>query len=119
MTSLITVSKVGPRLWPRVTPPWNSLWRNASTNLKAYVHPSVRESVEINELIEFDLGNSLTVRALHLNWIDRFSRKETVLPVPRTREQFGNDCPANINDCESVRLWTLGLDKGGEILEEK
>jgi len=37
---------------------------------------------------------------------------------PRTRRQFGQDCPDNINDCEQVRRWTLGWPKDVEILAE-
>ena len=50
-----------------------------------------------NSLREFRLRD-VRVRALHLVWVDKHSKKETVLPVPRTKEQFGYDYPDNIND---------------------
>ena len=69
-----------------------------------------------NSLIEFHFGN-LTVRALHLVWVDKHGEKETILPVPRTREQFGY-YPDNINDCEQVRRWTLGWSKEADVVSE-
>ncbi len=58
------------------------------------------------------------LRVLHLAWQDKTGLKETILPVPRTKRQFGRDCPDNINDCEQVRRWTLGWPKDVEILAE-
>jgi Domain of unknown function (DUF6745) len=69
-----------------------------------------------NSLIEFHFGN-LTVRALPLVWVDKHGEKETILPVPRTREQFGY-YPDNINDCEQVRRWTLGWSKEADVVSE-
>jgi hypothetical protein len=70
-----------------------------------------------NSLIEFHLRD-VRVRALHLVWVDKNSKKETVLPVPRTKEQFGYDYPDNINDCEQVRRWTLGWPKDVTVVAE-
>ena len=71
-----------------------------------------------DELLEFDLGN-LLVRGLHLAWREKSGEdKETVIPVWRTKEQFGPNCPDNINDCEQVRRWVMGLNKNAEIVTE-
>jgi len=74
-----------------------------------------------NSLVEFEIGYD-KVRALHLKWVDKTGPKETVIPVPRHREEFGPDCPDEhkriINDCEQVRRWTLGWPKDVEILAE-
>jgi len=70
-----------------------------------------------NSLIEFRVRD-LTVRALHLVWVDKHGKKETVLPVPRTKEQFGYDYPDNINDCEQVRRWTLSWPKDVAVVAE-
>lgn len=73
-----------------------------------------------NELLEFDLGASMKVRGLLLRWIDKHDSKETILPVPRTLEQFKKtgDVPDDINDCEQVRRWTLHLTKDEELVNE-
>lgn len=73
-----------------------------------------------NELIEFDLGNDMKVRGLLLRWADKHDSKETVLPVPRTKEQFEKtgDIPDDINDCEQVRKWTMGLKKSDQLIIE-
>lgn len=72
-----------------------------------------------NSLIELKLGQRRDfVRFLHITWQDKTGSKETVIPVPRTKRQFGRDCPEDINDCEQVRRWTLGWPKDVEILAE-
>ena len=61
------------------------------------------------DLLEFDLGE-IKVRGLHVKWDDKFlNHLETIIPVPRTKEQFGEDCPENIDDAEQVRKWTLWM----------
>jgi hypothetical protein len=50
-------------------------------------------------------------RALHLTWHDKTGPKETILPVPRTLREFGDDRPENIDSVEQVRRWTLGWSK--------
>ena len=64
-----------------------------------------------NELLEFDLDDGMIVRGLLVRWKDKHDEKETVIPVPKTRDQFESSglIPDNIDDCEHVRLWTLGL----------
>jgi hypothetical protein len=57
-------------------------------------------------------------RALHLKWRDKTGERETILPVPRTLRQFGNDRPANPNSCEQVRRWTLGWPKEAMAVAE-
>jgi hypothetical protein len=76
-----------------------------------------------NRLIEFKFAgqqwrskehpriDTLRFRALHLKWRGKTGDRETMLPVPRTLGQFGADRPANVNDCEQVRRWTLGWPK--------
>lgn len=54
---------------------------------------------------------TLRFRVLHVKWTDKTGSKETILPVPRLKAQFGDDVPENINDCEQVRRWTLGWSK--------
>ncbi len=78
-----------------------------------------------NALIEFKMEDRYLAerfRVLHLKWEDKTGSKETVIPVPRTRVDFGPDFPAGreriINDCEQVRRWTLGWPKDVEILAE-
>ena len=81
------------------------------------VNPRLRE--RNNELIEFALGNGMQVRGLHLFWKENSGEeKETVIPVWRTKEQFGEDTPDDINDCEAVRRWVMGLPKEAVIVEE-
>ena len=70
-----------------------------------------------NKLITIDLGGQ-TIRALHLTWEERDGLHETVLPVPSRRDQFGADCPNNIDDFEQVRRWTLGWDMNVNIMAE-
>jgi len=82
-----------------------------------------------NSLIEFTFGRRNRrsgadssgpekFRALHLTWQDKTGSKETILPVPRTKQQFGRDRPDDIDDCEQVRRWTLSWPKDVEILTE-
>ena len=72
-----------------------------------------------DELIEFNLGNETRVRGLHVWWREKSGEeKENVIPVWRTREQFGEDCPEDIDDCEAVRRWVMRLPKDAEIAEE-
>jgi hypothetical protein len=54
---------------------------------------------------------SLRLRALHLTWRDKTGPKETMIPVPRTLRQFGDNLPDNIDSVEQVRRWTLGWPK--------
>ena len=72
------------------------------------------------ELLEFDLGNEMRVRGLHVWWDDKAGHKETVIPVPRTQEQFRatGDSPENIDDAEQVRRWTLFSGKNDKFLAE-
>ena len=77
-----------------------------------------RGVAEGNFLIEFNIGNGNLVRALHLRWITKDGVEQTVLPVPRTKEQFGQDAPGNINDFEQVRRWTMGIGMDAEIVAE-
>ena len=66
-----------------------------------------------NALIQFRIGGGWPIfyRVLHLKWQDKTGPKETILPVPRTPREFGDDRPTNVNDCEQVRRWTLGWPK--------
>lgn len=81
--------------------------------------PNPRLAERENELIEFNLGNNVLVRGLHLSWRETSGEeKETVIPVWRTREQFGADSPDDIDDCEQIRRWVMRLPKNAEIVEE-
>jgi len=76
-----------------------------------------------NSLLEIGIGKrewhrDNFIRFLHLKWQDKFGAKETVIPVPRRRREFGEDCPENINDCEQVRRWTLGWPKEAMAVAE-
>ena len=71
-------------------------------------HRTISWSPHGEELIEFDLNGS-PVRGLHCKWEEAGGLHETVIPVWWRREQFGADCPDNIDDAEQVRLWTFGL----------
>lgn len=73
------------------------------------------DSKNNNDLIEFNIENE-PVRGLVVRWTDKFSDKTTVLPVPRTieefkesfcDEEFPEDFPDDVNDCEQVRLSTF------------
>jgi hypothetical protein len=64
-----------------------------------------------NSLIEFRIKGVQFVRALHVRWQDKTGQKETVIPVPTRKSEFGLDCPEDIDDCEQVRRWTLGWPK--------
>ena len=82
-------------------------------------HKQISRGVsEGNSLIEFDLGNGDLIRALHLRWITKDGIQQTVLPVPRTKEQFGSDAPDNIENFEQVRRWTMGVGMDAEIVAE-
>jgi hypothetical protein len=61
---------------------------------------------------------TLRLRALHLSWKDKTGAKETILPVPRTLREFGDDRPTNIHSCEQVRRWTLGWPKEALAMAE-
>lgn len=61
-----------------------------------------------NSLLEFRIKGVQFLRALHVKWQDKTGQKETVLPVPSRKSEFGPDCPEDIDDCEQVRRWTLG-----------
>ena len=69
------------------------------------------------ELIEFNINNA-PVRGLHCIWEEGDGRHETVIPVWWREEQFGNDCPDNINDAEQVRRWTLGWPHDARVVAE-
>jgi hypothetical protein len=71
-----------------------------------------------NRLIEFRVKGTQFLRCLHLRWRDKVGEKETVIPVPSRRSYFGNDCPADIDDCEQVRRWTLGWPKEALAIAE-
>ena len=81
-----------------------------------------------NSLVEITIGmprrgheNGTTatlLRVLHLTWRDKTGPKETVIPVPRSKRQFGRDCPDDINDCEQVRRWPLGWPKEAIAIAE-
>lgn len=62
-----------------------------------------------SELIEFPIDGMLR-RGLHVFWREADGEHETLIPVPRTREEFGERCPNNRDDFEQVRLWTFGLN---------
>ena len=75
------------------------------------------------DLLEFDLGNGVVIRGLKVCWDDKHERgKQTIIPVPRTREQYASvdadAIPDNIDDAEQVRRWTLGLKPGHELIME-
>ena len=70
------------------------------------------------DLLEFKLGNDMLVRGLHVRWTDKHASKETIIPVPGIKENFGVDCPDNINDCEQVRRWTLKLKQTDNLIME-
>lgn len=56
-----------------------------------------------NRLLEFRVKGTQLVRGLHVNRLDKAGEKETIIPVPSRRLYFGDDCPADIDDCEQVR----------------
>jgi hypothetical protein len=56
-------------------------------------------------LIEFRIKGVQFLRALHIRWQDKTGQKETVIPVPSRRSEFGPDCPEDIDNCEQVRRW--------------
>lgn len=68
-------------------------------------------------LIQFDL-NGQPVRGLHCVWKEGDGRHETVVSAWWRREQFGEDCPDNIDNAEQVRRWTLRWDKNVTIVAE-
>jgi hypothetical protein len=72
------------------------------------------------DLLEFDL-NGRKVRGLHVRWKDKFDKAlETIIPVPRTKEQFSTtgEIPENPDDAEQVRRWTLFSGKEDRFLAE-
>ncbi len=76
-----------------------------------------------NSLIQFklDMGAGYQaeyLRVLRVKWQDKTGAKETIIPVPRTRWQFGADGPDDISDCEQVRRWTLGWSKEAMAVAE-
>lgn len=74
-----------------------------------------------NELIEIKLRvqeHNERFRVLRLRWQDKIGQKETLLPVPRLRAQFGKDVPDDVDDCEQVRRWTLGWSKEALAIAE-
>ncbi len=89
-------------------------------HFRKHLKSKIVSSSNNNELIEFDLGDSMIVRGLLVRWTDKHDSKETILPVPRTREQFQStgDIPDDINDCEQVRKWTVYAGNGDHFLAE-
>jgi hypothetical protein len=71
-----------------------------------------------NSLLEFRIKGVQFLRALHVRWQDKTGQKETVIPVPSRRSEFGADCPEDIDDCEQVRRWTLGWPKEALAIAE-
>ncbi|MGH7844511.1 MAG: DUF6745 domain-containing protein [Candidatus Binatia bacterium] len=71
-----------------------------------------------NRLLEFRVKGTQLVRGLHVKWRDKTGEKETIIPVPSRRSYFGEDCPADIDDCEQVRRWTLGWPKDALAVAE-
>ena len=61
---------------------------------------------------------TVRLRLLHLRWRDKTGEKETFLPVPRLMREFRQDAPADVDDCEQVRRWTLGWPKEAIALAE-
>jgi len=81
---------------------------------------STRAKEGNNELVEFELDRA-TVRCLRLVWDEKTENgKQTIIPVPRTREQFerAGGAPDNIDDVEQVRRWTMGLTSKDVIVAE-
>jgi len=93
-------------------------------------HHKIVSKYRKNSLIEFKFPGrvwsaegrrsipTMRLRALHLKWCDKTGPRETVLPVPRTLRQFGDNRPTNINSCEQVRRWTLGWPKEAMAVAE-
>lgn len=74
---------------------------------------------ETAEMIEFKLANNLKIRGLHVRWETKDKQSlETILIVPSTKEQFGEDSPDNIDDAEQVRKWTLWANMKDEFVME-
>ena len=86
--------------------------------LKSQLKNSLISKTDSADLLEFDLGE-IKVRGLHVRWEDKFKTPlETIIPVPRTKSQFGEDCPDNIDDAEQVRRWTLHMKKEEQLVIE-
>ena len=96
-----------------------NLWSNLSRSMGwCFPYLNRRGVARNDELIEFDIGGN-RMRGLHLFWLEKTGEeKETMIPVWRTKEQFGGDCPENINDCEQIRRWVMRLPQNAEIVEE-
>jgi len=77
-----------------------------------------------NTLLEMDIGGAM-VRGLRVTWTDKFSDKETFLPVPteradfntRWQELYGKDWEGNPNSARDVSYWTWGIPPGTPILQ--
>jgi len=84
-------------------------------------HKQISKS-DTSELLDITLNEDLIVRGLLVKWDDKHEKdKHTIIPVPRTREQYAhisNEIPDNIDDAEQVRRWTLGLSPAHKIVME-
>jgi hypothetical protein len=70
------------------------------------------------DLLEFDL-QGMKVRGLYVRWKDKYDAPlETIISVPRTKTQFGEDCPEDVNDAEQVRRWTLHMKPEERLIVE-
>lgn len=86
--------------------------------LKSQIPNKLISKTDSADLLEFKLGG-LNVRGLHVKWKDKFNTSlETIIPVPNSKEKFGEDCPDDINDAEQVRRWTLLTGKQDEFVVE-
>jgi hypothetical protein len=85
------------------------------------VQHRVVSEAEGNSLIQVRLNYRSGVdyfRLLRVKWQDKTGSRETMLPVPRLRGEFGADAPENIHDCEQVRRWTLGWPREAMAVAE-
>ena len=85
------------------------------TNALGKIPHKIIDSKNGNDLIEFTIEGE-PVRGLLLRWTDMYSSKTTVIPVPRTEEEFKDafcdsefpdDFPDDVDDCEQVRISTF------------
>jgi hypothetical protein len=61
----------------------------------------------------------MKVRGLYVRWKDKYDAPlETIISVPRTKTQFGEDCPEDVNDAEQVRRWTLHMKPEERLIVE-
>lgn len=86
--------------------------------LKNQIPNTLISKTDSAELLEFNINN-IKVRGLHVKWTDKHGLVlETIIPVPRTKTQFSDNCPDNIDDAEQVRRWTLGLCSNESLIKE-